>query len=358
MVSVSSKLDTLRSATAVGTVFLTPTAFDLITPPSSSSPVAAMPTKKGDVLTIAQLAGIMGAKHTSTLIPLCHPLSLTHISVTLTPDWSNHSILVTATAECEGKTGVEMEALTGATVACLTVWDVSCLLALGFERVLIFLVLRRCARRLLGGRWRLERSRWLRRAEGRVGTGRGRMRRLCSRNRRCCWSRNCGSERLESACFDLAKHNKRRCPPALAAQTQLSLLPPPHLMSFPPSGTGAGAFIPSGGLRVPPLRYLAVLAFTFLVSTHFVFSYSSDTYADHTSVDAVKSRLGFGGGTTASSTWSSGKKELGLSPFTEHDRASSGHNTSVRANAAFVVSAGRTIAGSARAGKLLGSAEL
>lgn len=138
MVSVSSKLDTLRSATAVGIVFLTPTAFDLITPPSSSS-VAAMPTKKGDVLTIAQLAGIMGAKHTSTLIPLCHPLPLTHISVTLTPDWSNHSILVTATAECEGKTGVEMEALTGATVACLTVWDVSWLsLRLKLEQWLIF----------------------------------------------------------------------------------------------------------------------------------------------------------------------------------------------------------------------------
>lgn len=111
-------------------------------------------------------------------------------------------------------------------------------------------------------------------------------------------------------------------------------------MSFPPSRTpGAGIFVPSGGLRVPPLRYLAVLAFTVLVSTHFLFTYSSDTYADHTFVDAVKSRLGFGG-TVAPSTWSGGKKELGLSPFTEHDEASAGHNASRRANAAFVVSTG------------------
>lgn len=123
MVSVSPKANTLRSATAVGTVFLSPLAFNLIVPCSSSSSTASMPTKKGDVLTIAQLAGIMGAKHTATLIPLCHPLSLTHISVTLTPDSTNHSLVVTATAECEGKTGVEMEALTGVSVACLTVWD-------------------------------------------------------------------------------------------------------------------------------------------------------------------------------------------------------------------------------------------
>lgn len=65
----------------------------------------------------------MGAKQTSALIPLCHPLSLSHLSVTLVPDASNTSIKVVVTAECEGKTGVEMEALVGCSVALCTVWD-------------------------------------------------------------------------------------------------------------------------------------------------------------------------------------------------------------------------------------------
>lgn len=120
MVSVSSKSQTLRSATATGIVYLPRHALALVVPSFSS---ASMPTTKGDVLTIAQLAGIMGAKQTSTLIPLCHPLSLSHISVTLVPDFEASAIRITATAECEGKTGVEMEALTAVSVAGLTVWD-------------------------------------------------------------------------------------------------------------------------------------------------------------------------------------------------------------------------------------------
>lgn len=125
MVSVSSKLPTLRTATAIGFVYLNKTAFNLIVPSTSdaSETTTTMKTKKGDVLLIAQLAGLMGAKLTSSLIPLCHPLPLTHLSITLTPIPSTRSIEIIATAECDGKTGVEMEALTGVSVAALTVWD-------------------------------------------------------------------------------------------------------------------------------------------------------------------------------------------------------------------------------------------
>ena len=79
--------------------------------------------KKGDVLTIAQLAGIMGAKRTSELIPLCHPLPLNKVDVDLELDEANSRINVTATARTSAKTGVEMEALTAVSVAALTVYD-------------------------------------------------------------------------------------------------------------------------------------------------------------------------------------------------------------------------------------------
>ena len=79
--------------------------------------------KKGDVLTIAQLAGIMGAKRTAELIPLCHPLPLNKVDVELTLDEPERRVCVTATATTSGKTGVEMEALTAVTVAALTVYD-------------------------------------------------------------------------------------------------------------------------------------------------------------------------------------------------------------------------------------------
>lgn len=126
MVSVSQKPSTHRTATAVGSIYLPAAAFNLILPASStpaSSATSRLQTKKGDVLSIAQLAGIMGTKQTSSLIPLCHPLSLTHISVSLLAVADDSSIKVTATAECFGPTGVEMEALMGVNVALLTVWD-------------------------------------------------------------------------------------------------------------------------------------------------------------------------------------------------------------------------------------------
>lgn len=138
MVNVAEKIPTKRSATAIGRIYIPQIAYDLITTtdtsdPNDTTPEARSKAKargKGDVLTVAQLAGIMGAKRTSDLIPLCHPLSLSHVSVSLAPevnptveDGANYSILVTATVSCEGKTGVEMEALTAVSVSALTVWD-------------------------------------------------------------------------------------------------------------------------------------------------------------------------------------------------------------------------------------------
>ncbi|MGH7125247.1 MAG: cyclic pyranopterin monophosphate synthase MoaC, partial [Stellaceae bacterium] len=79
--------------------------------------------KKGDVLSVARLAGIMGAKRTPDLIPLCHPLALASVSVELTPDPARNAIDITATCKVTGRTGVEMEALTAASVAALTVYD-------------------------------------------------------------------------------------------------------------------------------------------------------------------------------------------------------------------------------------------
>lgn len=105
---------TTRSATASATVHLGAHAFKL---------VAANQLAKGDVLTVAQLAGIMGAKHTALLIPLCHPLSLSSVDVCLSLDPQRDCIQVVATAKTDGKTGVEMEALTAAGVAALTVYD-------------------------------------------------------------------------------------------------------------------------------------------------------------------------------------------------------------------------------------------
>ncbi|KAJ8296183.1 Molybdenum cofactor biosynthesis protein 1 [Rhodotorula toruloides] len=105
---------------AEGEIYLGASAFSLIDFGGSAS---TMKTKKGDVLSIAQLAGLMGSKHTSLLIPLCHPLSLSHIHVSLSPIPSTHSLRISCTAECVGPTGVEMEALTGVSIAALTVWD-------------------------------------------------------------------------------------------------------------------------------------------------------------------------------------------------------------------------------------------
>jgi len=114
MVDVSSKAVTARSAIAEGFVAMAPETLDLIL--SGRAP-------KGDVLATARIAGIMGAKRTHELIPLCHPLPLTQVTVEFTPSRDPAGIRVEATAKVEGKTGVEMEALTAVTVACLTLYD-------------------------------------------------------------------------------------------------------------------------------------------------------------------------------------------------------------------------------------------
>jgi cyclic pyranopterin monophosphate synthase len=114
MVDVSGKEVTERTATAEGHVVMAPETLALI---------EARGFKKGDVLGIAQLAGIMGAKRTSDLIPLCHPLPLASVKVELEPDASLPGVLVRATCRVNGRTGVEMEALTAVTVAALTVYD-------------------------------------------------------------------------------------------------------------------------------------------------------------------------------------------------------------------------------------------
>lgn len=170
MVDVSAKLSTKRNAKATGRIYIPKVAYDLVTaahtlPESdtpASSPLNKAKTKarsKGDVLTVAQLAAIMGCKRTADLIPLCHPLPLTHVAVTLHPEVhgaasprsagaaqsdarpdsdfgtlpreppamggprKTYSIVCHAEVSCEGKTGVEMEALTAVSVGLLTVWD-------------------------------------------------------------------------------------------------------------------------------------------------------------------------------------------------------------------------------------------
>ncbi|KAL7285567.1 hypothetical protein ACG7TL_000671 [Trametes sanguinea] len=169
MVNVAHKEPTSRYATATGRIIIPKIAYDLITgasieddgnDPSGAEAASLREAKaktrsKGDVLTVAQLAAIMGCKRTAELIPLCHPLQLSHISVTLEPeamlrtasDASSasagqgfpgctrsdtgkpqdeplvYSIVCRATVSCEGKTGVEMEALTAVSVGLLTVWD-------------------------------------------------------------------------------------------------------------------------------------------------------------------------------------------------------------------------------------------
>ena len=116
MVDVGAKDDTERVAVARGEVKMKRETYDLI---------AAGNMKKGDVLTVAQIAGINGAKRTSDLIPLCHPLMLTHISVQLDLDASLPGVQIIASAGLRGKTGVEMEALTAVSVAALTIYDMA-----------------------------------------------------------------------------------------------------------------------------------------------------------------------------------------------------------------------------------------
>lgn len=114
MVDVSGKDVTKRTAVATGKIRVNPEVMEA---------VMGRRIRKGDVFTVAQVAGIMGAKRTSDLIPMCHPLSLTNTSVTFDIDESAGEIVVFCTAVTEGKTGVEMDALTGASVALLTIYD-------------------------------------------------------------------------------------------------------------------------------------------------------------------------------------------------------------------------------------------
>ena len=114
MVDVSDKPVTDRVAVARGQVVMTAETLALITEGRA---------KKGDVLGVARLAGIMGAKRTADLIPLCHPLPITKVALDLRPDPSIPGIVVEATVKTGGQTGVEMEALTAVSVACLTVYD-------------------------------------------------------------------------------------------------------------------------------------------------------------------------------------------------------------------------------------------
>ena len=114
MVDVSAKADTARRAVAKGSVYMTQETLALVVSGRAA---------KGDVLTTAQLAGVMAAKRTHELIPLCHPLPLTGIEVSLEPDEARSAVDITATVRTTAKTGVEMEALTAVSVAALTVYD-------------------------------------------------------------------------------------------------------------------------------------------------------------------------------------------------------------------------------------------
>ncbi len=114
MVDVSAKPATDRTATARARVVMQP---------ETLATIMAGTAKKGDVLGVARLAGIMGAKRTAELIPLCHPLPITAVTLDLTPDPAANAVEITATVRTTGQTGVEMEALTAASIAALTVYD-------------------------------------------------------------------------------------------------------------------------------------------------------------------------------------------------------------------------------------------
>ena len=114
MVDVTAKRETAREAVATGTVRMKPETLALIQ--SGGVP-------KGDVIAVAQVAGVMAAKRTCDLIPMCHPLLLTDVDVRIRPDERDSALQITATVCSVGKTGVEMEALTAGVVAALTVYD-------------------------------------------------------------------------------------------------------------------------------------------------------------------------------------------------------------------------------------------
>ncbi|MBW2330942.1 MAG: cyclic pyranopterin monophosphate synthase MoaC [Deltaproteobacteria bacterium] len=114
MVDVSEKAATAREAVAQGVVTMQPETFDLI---------GDQKVEKGNVLEAARIAGIMAAKRTAELIPMCHPLSITHVKVDFFPQPDTHSIRIEAVVRVVGQTGVEMEALTAVSIAALTIYD-------------------------------------------------------------------------------------------------------------------------------------------------------------------------------------------------------------------------------------------
>ena len=114
MVDVSAKEQTLRTATAKATVYLNTETYNM---------VIEGKLKKGDVLAVAQIGGIMAAKRTFENIPMCHPIALTGADISFTLDKEKHTIDIFATTKCKGETGVEMEALSAAATAALTVYD-------------------------------------------------------------------------------------------------------------------------------------------------------------------------------------------------------------------------------------------
>lgn len=116
MVDIGHKAETTRAARAAGSILMQPETLNLIRSGTS---------KKGDVLGIARIAAIQAAKRTGDLIPLCHPIALTHIAVNFTIDATRNAIHCEVTAECSGKTGVEMEALTATSVGLLTIYDMA-----------------------------------------------------------------------------------------------------------------------------------------------------------------------------------------------------------------------------------------
>jgi len=124
MVDVGGKAETVREATAEGHVRMQP---------ETLAAILAGDAKKGDVIGTARLAGIMAAKKTADLIPLCHPLALSKVSVEIAEDAALPGLRVSATVKLTGRTGVEMEALTAVTVTCLTIYDMAKAIEKGME---------------------------------------------------------------------------------------------------------------------------------------------------------------------------------------------------------------------------------
>lgn len=114
MVDVGSKNITVRAAVAEGRIFMRK---------ETLAKILEGTHKKGDVLGIARVAGVMGAKRTADLIPLCHPISITNVEIELTPEPDQNAVYCKATVKCQGQTGVEMEALTAVQVTLLTIYD-------------------------------------------------------------------------------------------------------------------------------------------------------------------------------------------------------------------------------------------